>query len=468
MIDGLGPYPAYGPSGVPALRDVPSHWRMLRGKTLFRESDERAATGREDLLSVSHISGVRRRSEGNATMFLAKSNKSHKLCRPNDLVINTMWAWMGALGVAQDTGLVSPAYGVYRLLRNSPLTPNYAHHLLRTPQYVREFTNVSTGIHSSRLRLYPQQFLRMPIIVPPPEEQAAIVRFLDHTNRRIDAFIRAKRKLIVLLNEQKQSIADRALTQGIDPSCPTKDCEFTWLGKIPAHWELRRAKQVCAAIIDCKNRTPELIADGEFRVIRTTNVRHGRFSLRGSYTTDRHNFELWTERGAPRSGDVFFTREAPAGEACLVPDLPNICMGQRMMYLRPQKDVLDSRFLLRSIYGPVGRTYIQLACNGSTVGHLRLGQVGSLPLLWCPLPEQVRIARFIDDATEPLNVVIERAEREIALMREYRTRLISDVVTGQLDVREAARALPDLDPAATSPDPDLDPSDEEEAGAELE
>jgi type I restriction enzyme S subunit len=181
-------------------------------------------------------------------------------------------------------------------------------------------------------------------------------------------------------------------------------------------------------------------------VVRTTNIRHGRFDMRGSYPTDKRNFDIWTQRGAPRLGDVFFTREAPAGEACLVPDLPNLCMGQRMMYFRPAPDSLDARFLVHSIYGPVVRTYVEHACNGSTVGHLRLGQVSSMPLLWCPLDEQIRILNFIDRNTASLDVVIGQAEREIALMREYRTRLVADIVTGQLDVRDAVKHLPAEEP----------------------
>ena len=141
------------------------------------------------------------------------------------------------------------------------------------------------------------------------------------------------------------------MTRGIDPKVPLKDSGIAWLGDIPQHWEVRRAKQLCLAIIDCKNRTPDNIDGGQFTVVRTTNIRRGRFSLVGSFNTDQRNYEIWTQRGAPRVGDVFFTREAPVGEACLVPDLQNLCMGQRMMYFRPDPAVLDSTFLLHSIYG---------------------------------------------------------------------------------------------------------------------
>jgi len=233
------------------------------------------------------------------------------------------------------------------------------------------------------------------------------------------------------------------------------------------HWDVRRAKQLGSRIIDCKNRTADAVPSSEFTVVRTTNIRHGRFNIVGSYQTDRRSFEIWTERGAPRVGDVFFTREAPVGEACLVPEIKNLCMGQRMMYFRPDPAVLDSEFLLHSIYGPVVRTYIEHVANGSTVGHLRLGQVSALPLLWCPLEEQQAIVRHIAKESEPLTTAIARTEREIALMQEYRTRLTADLVTGKLDVREAAAKLPEgaSDGAAMSSD-ELPDEDEEEVEVE--
>jgi type I restriction enzyme S subunit len=119
-----------------------------------------------------------------------------------------------------------------------------------------------------------------------------------------------------------------------------------------------------------------------------------------------------------------------------------------MMYFRPDPQVLCSEFLLNSIYGLVVRKYIEIEANGSTVGHLRLGQVTSLPLLWCPLAEQKRIVAHISEESQPIGRAISRLTREIDLLREYRTRRVADVVTGKLDVREAASRLPDEVPLA--------------------
>ena len=203
------PYPAYKPSGVEWLGDVPEHWEVRPAKGYFREADERSEIGSEELLSVSHITGVTPRSEKNITMFMAVSNVGYKLCRPGDLVINTMWAWMAALGVARQTGIVSPSYAVYRPHRSSRLLGEYADLLLRTVPYKSEYICRSTGIRSSRLRMYPEEFLRIKLLCPPPEEQRAIVEIVGKESvdarRAIDL---AQGELSLLREYRTRLIAD--------------------------------------------------------------------------------------------------------------------------------------------------------------------------------------------------------------------------------------------------------------------
>jgi type I restriction enzyme S subunit len=171
MIRDLKPYPAYKDSGVPWLQNMPEHWGEKRAKYFFREVEERSIAGKEELLSVSHLTGVTPRSQKNVTMFLAESTVGHKLCQSGDVVVNTMWAWMGALGVAKQAGLVSPSYAVYRQRRPAVFQPELLDELLRTPPWVSEYICRSTGITTSRLRLYPEQFLQIPIPCPPLQEQ---------------------------------------------------------------------------------------------------------------------------------------------------------------------------------------------------------------------------------------------------------------------------------------------------------
>lgn len=196
-------------AAVTWLGRVPRHWEEVRAKYLFREVDERSTHGVEELLSVSHITGVTPRSEKTITMFMASSYVGHKLCQPGDLVINTMWAWMGALGVSRHSGLVSPAYGVYRPLPTSRLVGGYAELLLKTKPYKAEYLCRSTGIRSSRLRLYPEQFLRIKIVCPPTREQEQILRWVqDETATTEQALLAAHREISLLSEYRKRLISD--------------------------------------------------------------------------------------------------------------------------------------------------------------------------------------------------------------------------------------------------------------------
>ena len=212
---GLDPGVPLKPSGVEWLGDVPEHWEVRRAKYLYREADERSTTGAEELMSVSHISGVTRRKKS-VTMFLAESNIGYKLCRPSDIVINTMWAFMAALGVARQKGLVSPSYGVYRPFNIGQLNKDYLDPLLRSDVYRSNYLIRSTGITSSRLRLYPQSFLNIPLLCPPRTEQATIVEYLDKATADIDAAIARTHRQIELIEEYRTRLIADVVTGKLD------------------------------------------------------------------------------------------------------------------------------------------------------------------------------------------------------------------------------------------------------------
>lgn len=241
----LAPYPEYKDAGVSWVGSIPAHWPEKRAKYYFKEIDERSQTGDEEMLSVSHITGVTPRSQKNVTMFKAESNVGHKRCQTGDLAINTMWAWMSALCFSNHDGIVSPAYGVYRPRSNQDYDNYYLDHLLRIEGYRSEYICRSTGIRSSRLRLYSDKFLSMPVVCPPQEEQQTIARFLKAQDRLFRKFIRNKRRLIELLKEQKRNVINQAVTRGLDPKVKFKPSGVEWIGDIPEHWEVRRLKFLC-------------------------------------------------------------------------------------------------------------------------------------------------------------------------------------------------------------------------------
>jgi type I restriction enzyme S subunit len=459
VIEGLKPYVSRQDSGIPWVGLLPKHWQIFRAKVLFREVDERSVTGAEELLSVSHISGVRRRSELNANMFLAKSNKGHKLCRPNDLVINTMWAWMGALGISSHVGIVSPSYGVYRPHGALGFVPQYIHHLLRTPAYVAEYTNRSTGIHSSRLRLYPDQFLRIPIVLPPLDEQSAIVRFLDHANRRIERYIRSKRTLIALLNEQKQVIIHRTVTRGLDPNVPTKDSGVPWLGEIPAHWAMF-PMSVVAEVVDPNpsHRNPTYTSEG-FPFISTVEFAGTDDILLDTPRRVAESTVIEQERRCRfRLGSIAFSRKGTIGAARILPQGVRFALLDSVCVINC-KDRLNYEYLYRQLSSGVVIAQLGALVRGAALKQVSVGRVRGARVVVPPLEEQLAITRALGSALPPIGDAISRAEREIALMREYRTRLVTDVVTGQLDVRGAVRNLPDIEAEAPAAESDPDEAD---------
>lgn len=439
MFRDLAPYLGRYHQPVDWLPAIPVHWRRRRFGTLLREVDSKSATGTEQLLRVSQYSGVteRRTKSGEGIDSRSESLVGYKKVLPGQLAVNIMLAWNGSLGVSQFDGVVSPAYCVYRFKGDN--NPWFYHYLLQSMHLKARIKANSRGIVESRLRLYSEDLYRLEGIMPPVEEQAAIVKYLAHANARIDTAIAAKRRLIALLREGEQS-SKRAVFASLEAP-------------------VLRTKDVCTRIIDCKNRTPEFVEDGAFVVVRTTCVRDGRFSLEGSYPTDEANFEVWTQRGIPRVGDVLFTREAPAGEAAMVPGGIDLCLGQRMMLYRPDPSKVMSEFLLYAIYDEPARRFISAATNGSTVGHLRVGDVGAIPLRVPALSVQREAVDELRKITDTVTRAVERIDREVILLQEFRTRLVADVVTGQVDVRAVAATLPDTALSATVPDEALMESD---------
>lgn len=466
MIGELKPYAQYKDSGLPWLGRVPAHWRVVRNGSLF---GQRSQTGYADLpiLEVSLKTGVQVRSFGTAKRKQIMSDLAkYKRAGKGDLAYNTMRMWQGALGVCPVDGLVSPAYVVARPYED--VEPRYFAALFRTGDYMAEIDSASRGIVKDRNRLYWDQFKQMQSPCPPLAEQVAIMRFLDWANERLERTIRAKRKVIALLTEQKQAIIHGAATQGLDPTVSLKPSGVEWIGSIPKHWEILSLKRVLRRLIDCEHKTAPLVDQSPYRVVRTTAVRQGTLRMSGTYGTSAVAFGAWTRRGIPEPGDVIFTREAPAGEACVVPKGLSVCLGQRTVLMKPNKKRLNSDFLVHSIYAGPPRVSIILATQGSTVGHFNMSDIGALTILLPPREEQDEITAAIRERTAGLERTIARFDREIELLREYRARLVTDMVTGRLDVREATARLPnealaqaDVVPSDQIDEPEL--SDEEAA-----
>lgn len=211
VTKGLDPSVPMRDSGIATIGLVPAHWRVLRNKVVVREVADLSQTGEEELLTVSHITAVTKRAEKDVTMFMAATHVGYKRVQHGDLVINTMWAWMGALGTSEEEGIVSPAYGVYRL-DQSQMEPAFYDLFYRTPEYVVEMTRYSKGVWSSRLRLYPESFLGLLVLVPPLQEQRDILAAIRSKVGSYPATIAALSASIERLQEYRQALITAAVT----------------------------------------------------------------------------------------------------------------------------------------------------------------------------------------------------------------------------------------------------------------
>lgn len=429
------PYSVYKDSGLPWLGQVPEHWEVRRNGRLFSERNE---TGFEDLaiLEVSLRTGVRVRDMENGARKQQMTDRSkYKRAACGDIAYNMMRMWQGAVGVAPVDGLVSPAYVVARPFPE--VEPRYYAYLFRTGTYMREVNKFSRGIVSDRNRLYWDEFKQMPSAFPPTDEQTRIADFLDAHGRLTARLIRNKRRLIGLLNEQKQAIINRAVTRGLNPDAPMKPTGIDWMPEVLAHWAIKRIKNVVRER-DTRSGT------GTHELLSLTRkhglVRHSDVASRPASASDFTNYkvclpgEIVMNRMQAWSGMFGLARE----EGMVSPDYA---------VFAPMGDY-DAAYLVTLFKTPIFVQQFAIRSQGIGDGFNRLytPTMGGIPIVIPTIFEQREILKHIEDETRELSQLQVRFESEISLIQEYRERLIADVVTGKMDVRhvEISAAAEDL------------------------
>lgn len=444
MIANLKPYPTMKDSGVEWLGEVPEHWEVLPNRALFDEIKDRDCPD-EQMLSVTIKSGVIRQAfllEDTSKKDSSNIDKSkYKLVQPGDIAYNKMRAWQGAVGASTYRGIISPAYVVQR--PRSGGDTRFFHYLLRTPSFAKEAERWSYGITSDMWSLRPEHFKLIYTCLPPLPEQTAIVRFLDYIDRRVRRYIRAKQKLIRLLEEQKQAIIHRAVTRGLDPDVPLKPSGVEWLGDVPEHWEVRKLKYAVGfSGGGTPSKAKESFWNGNIPWVSPKDMRSERIIDAEDHITEEAVSESATRIVKPdavlmvvRSG--ILRRKIPVA----INDV-DVTLNQDMKALRPRSG-LSSEYLLAFIQGKQAALLNEWTKQGATVESVEHEFMANSLMSLPPLPEQSDIVEHLEKAITGIDITIEHTRREISLLREYRARLIADVVTGKLDVREAAAGLPD-------------------------
>lgn len=404
------------------------------------------------LLSVVRERGVvlREADDGNHNV-VPEDLSNYKVVHSGDLVINKMKAWQGSLGVASQDGIVSPAYYVYRL---DAAEPRYAHALLRSPPYVGALAAASQGVRVDQWDLSTVGLRGLPLLVPPPEDQASVVRYLDHIDSRIQRFIAAKERLIELLEEEKRAIIHRAVTRGLDPDAPLRHSGIDAIGRMPAHWQVKPLQQVTEPKrpIMYGIVLPGPDVDEGVYIVKGGNCEPGRLRPELLSKTT-HEIESRYARSRLRENDIVIAIRGGVGASELVPqDLIGANLTQDAARIAPKAGV-SPRWLLNALREHGTREQIVARVRGATVRGINIRDLKRIPLPVPPREEQVTIAGYLERELHAVGQVEGRASAHLRLIREYRTRLVSDVVTGKLDVRAAARHLP-ADPEIDVPELD--------------
>ena len=318
MTDDLKPYPAYKDSGSDWLGQIPVDWEV---RSLGSITSTRSERRRPDLplLSVVREKGVILRSSMNDDEnhnVIPEDLSNYKVVRQGDLVINKMKAWQGSVGIARQDGIVSPAYYVYRL---QGIIQDYGHVLFRSRPYVAFFGRASDGVRIGQWDLSIDGMKRIPVPIPTEKEQREIVRYLDHANQKINRYILAKKKLIGLLNEQKQAIIHRAVTRGLDPDVKLKPSGVEWLGDIPEHWDIRRIASLAIKITNgWVGPTREILRENGVPYLQSLHIKDGKIRFLKPYYVSKEWLDE-REKIKLRAGDLVVVQTGDVGQVAHIP-----------------------------------------------------------------------------------------------------------------------------------------------------
>jgi type I restriction enzyme, S subunit len=439
MIDGLEPYPNMKDSGVPCLGHVPESWEVPKLRHLLRRRTERNRP-ELPLLSVVRDRGVILRDltdpDGNHN-FIPDDLSNYKVVRPGQFAMNKMKAWQGSYGVSPHDGIVSPAYFVFDL---AGVEGRFFHTAIRSRAYVPSFAQASDGVRIGQWDLAEPRMREIAFAIPPLPEQAAIVRFLDHADRRIRRYIRAKQKLIKLLEEQIKVRASIAMRN-------------------PATRQERLGG----------------IAKQELRPVARVNDRF--YTPLGLFNRGRGLFHKSQVVGGELGDSIFFWVEpgdlvisgqfAWEGAVTLASlEEKDTVVSHRYYLLRGQECKATTPYLWALLRSDFGQMLLDQHSRGAA-GRNRPLNLGKLLKEKVPVPP-IEAQLAVDELVHSMSPIRNAINADMALLREFRTRLIADVVTGKLDVREAAAKLPDQVPEPEALDEIDDLSQDESTAGDLE
>jgi len=449
MFTGLPKYKATRPVEFWSTA-VPAHWQVVPGISVIAENQARnTGLAESQVLSLSYGRVIVKPVEKQRGL-VPDSYDGYQILESGDIVIRPTDLQNDQrsirVGRVRDRGIITSAY--IGLRSKHPWTSDYAYHYLAAVDSTKRIYGMGSGL---RQQLGWPDLKRMPCLVPPLDEQAAIVKYLAHANARIDKAIAAKRRLLYLLDEQREGIQFAIVTGAGQPS--QRQTASRWFPSLPSSWDVVPLGRVLKFAIDGPHFSPTYVDDG-YPFLSARNIRADRWLLDDVKFVSKSDFEDFNRRVQPLVGDVLYTKGGTTGVARVV-DLPfPFQVWVHVAVLRLRTSLVDPDYLALALNSRPCYEQSQLETRGATNQDLGLGRMKRIELPLPPLGEQAALVKEYAARTGEIARLADRARREIELLHEFRTRLAADVVTGQLDVREIAKSLAEIDldvPASDQP-----------------
>ena len=438
----LPEFPSYKESETPWVGEIPSHWKVLRLKHWVRinESVLSETTDPDSEFRYMEIGAVNRGElieTPQKTRFSAAPSRARRRVKAGDTIVSTVRTYLKAVWHAEDPGddlVCSTGFAVLTPQRGT--NPKFVNYLVQSEPFTDRVTAESVG--TAYPAISENKLGSFEVCVPPSEEQAAIVRYLDDADQRIRAYVSTKERLIALLEEERQAVIHQAVTKGLDPNVRLKPSGVEWLGNVPEHWDVLRLGSLATkfgsgitprggATVYQENGIPFLRSQNiHFDGLRLNNV--ARISL------DLHQ-ELANSHVRPRDVLLNITG-ASIGRVCTVPlDFSDGNVNQHVCIIRTKQSILLPELLSAYLSTPTMQRQIQSEQSGASREGLTLQSIRDFSVIVPPLQEQETMVEHCEEMAAEIFTAMDRARRQIELMEEYRTRLIADVVTGKIDVR---------------------------------
>ncbi|HIF9106263.1 TPA: restriction endonuclease subunit S [Photobacterium damselae] len=436
----MKPYPRYNQSSARWYSSFPENWSEVKAKRLFSNERERASS-EDEQLAASQKYGVIPQAlmmaQNNAKVMLAlKGTDNFKQVKENDFVIS-LRSFEGGIEHSKYNGCISPAYTVLRLQHESSY-PNYFRYALKCSPFIQALNSTSEGIRDGKTITY-DEFGELLVVLPSQAEQKAIATFLDRETQRIDSLIEEKQNFIKLLKEKRQALISHVVTKGLNPNVEMQDSGIEWIGQVPKHWEKCRVKQVSSFITSGPRGWSDFISDNGNAIFLQSGDLNNELGLNlakakkvsppGGAEGQRTQLQL--------DDVVVCITGANTGRVALVKELDStVYINQHLSLIRPIGEKVRSKYLAYFLSSEAGSRYYALEQYGLKEG-LSLKNVAETPLMLPPVSEQTSIEKYLDKALATLFSLLTSVEESIHLLKERRTSLISEAVTGKIDVREA-------------------------------